>query len=222
MKGGQGMKKLICAQDIEKLHKEGKNVMYIDSETIVTPSAKDLAKSMNIALQSQPCGCHEPSSPSSGAAPGLDSNLIYGVLKNLVAQGKLEGLFDQESAYPYECETDASGVKMVRGKTVKFDVFDTGNPSAKVEYQELVGQNESKTGAGFLTIENSSFEWELTYDEIDYVIEGTLHLTINGKTFVGHPGDVLFVPAGSKVVWGSPDKMKAFYAVYPSNWPDLL
>ena len=60
--------------------------------------------------------------------------------------------------------------------------------------------------AGFLVIENSKFDWELTYEEIDYVIEGTLTVEINGKTYTAYPGDVLFVPAGSKVVWGSPDK----------------
>ena len=71
-------------------------------------------------------------------------------------------------------------------------------------------------------IENSSFDWELTYEEIDYVIEGTLTVTIDGTTYTAHAGDVLFVPSGSKVTWGSPDKARVFYATYPANWADLL
>ena len=57
---------------------------------------------------------------------------------------------------------------------------------------------------------------------IDYVIEGTLTVTIDGTTYCAHAGDVLFVPSGSKVVWGSPDKARIFYATYPANWADLV
>ena len=102
------------------------------------------------------------------------------------------------------------------------DVFDTGNPDANAHYQELVSKEESKMSAGFLVIEKSRFDWELTYEEIDYVIEGTLTVELNGKTYTAHGGDVLFVPSGSKVIWGSPDKAKIFYATYPANWADLL
>ncbi|MFQ6972843.1 MAG: ethanolamine utilization protein EutQ, partial [Enterocloster aldenensis] len=45
---------------------------------------------------------------------------------------------------------------------------------------------------------------------------------IDGKTYTAHAGDVLFVPSGSKVIWGSPDKARIFYATYPANWADLL
>ena len=123
---------------------------------------------------------------------------------------------------PYESECDVNGLKIVRGNTVKLDVFDTGNPDANAHYQELVSKEESKMSAGFLVIEKSRFDWELTYEEIDYVIEGTLTVELNGKTYTAHAGDVLFVPSGSKVVWGSPDKAKIFYATYPANWADLL
>ena len=58
------------------------------------------------------------------------------------------------------------------------DVFDTGNPDATAYFQELVSKDESHISAGFLIIENSKFDWELTYEEIDYVIEGTLTITI--------------------------------------------
>ena len=123
---------------------------------------------------------------------------------------------------PYEAEKDTNGLKVIRGNTVKMDVFDVGDPNVKAYFQELVSKEESKMSAGFLIIENSRFDWELTYEEIDFVIEGTLTIEINGKTFVAYPGDVLFVPSGSKVVWGSPDRAKVFYATYPANWSDLL
>ena len=139
-------------------------------------------------------------------------------------KGLLEDLLEcLKSKSPlFDAECDPNGLKIVRGNTVKMDIFDTGNPNARAYFQELVNKEESKMSAGFLVIENSKFDWELTYEEIDYVIEGTLTVEINGKTYTAYPGDVLFVPSGSKVVWGSPDKARLFYATYPANWADLL
>ena len=40
MKGCEAMKKLICAKEVEALEKQGQKVMYIDDNTLITPSAK--------------------------------------------------------------------------------------------------------------------------------------------------------------------------------------
>lgn len=205
------MKTLICAKEIEKLREEGKTVCYVDSNTIVTPSARDAADAWGIEIKTS------QNADISLAGDSLDSAQIYQVLKVLMEKGLLKGLFK-----PYECESHGNGLKVVRGDTVKMDVFDTGNPKAAAYFQELVSKEESHISAGFLVIDHSDFEWELTYEEIDYVIEGTLTVTIDGKQYTAHAGDVLFVPSGSKVVWGSPDKARVFYATYPANWADLL
>lgn len=212
------MKTLICAKDIEACEKKGQKVVNIDNNTIITPAAKDAAKvcGVEFAREKKPEGIH---SSNDG---GIDSNMIYTVLKALAEKGLLKGILENATEPPYLSEHDRGGLKLVRGNSVRFDVFDTGNPNSKVHYQELISKEDSKMSAGFLTIEQSSFEWELTYEEIDYVIEGTLTVTINGNTYTAYPGDVLFVPSGSKVVWGSPDKVKLFYATYPANWADLM
>ena len=144
------------------------------------------------------------------------SGQVYQVLKALMERGLLEDIFK-----PFESERHGNGLKVVRGGSVKMDVFETGTPGAKAFFQELVNKEESHISAGFLVIDHSEFPWELTYEEIDYVIEGTLTVTIDGKKYTAHPGDVLFVPSGSKVIWGSPDKARIFYATYPANWADL-
>jgi Ethanolamine utilization protein len=223
LKGGEGMKRLLCARDIEALNAEGKKIFYIDQDTIITPSAKDTAKLHGIEFEEKTSCCEETASkPVTGNGGEVDSNMIYGVLKAMLEKGMLNGMFDNAQNQPYYAEHDNGGLKLVRGSSVKMEVFDTGNPNNKVFYQELVSKDDSQISAGFLTIEKSSFEWELCYEEIDYVIEGTLTLEINGKTFTAYSGDVLFVPSGSKVVWGSPDKARIFYATYPANWADLM
>lgn len=224
------MKKLICVKDIEALNKQGKKVFYLDDNTIITPSAKDAAKNSGIEFSYEAECCEEKatcceekaSKPEIISGGEIDSNMIYTVLKTMLEKGLLNGMFDSNPSEPYLAERDCGGLKLVRGNSVKMDYFDTGNPDNKVYFQELISKDDSKMSAGFLTIEKSSFDWELCYEEIDYVIEGTLTLTINGKTFTAHAGDVLFVPSGSKVVWGSPDKARVFYTTYPANWADLM
>jgi len=209
------MKQLICAKDIELLNAGGKKVCYVENGSIITPSAKDAADTFGIKF----CDKEEeqPQALTGLTGMDIDSEKIYMVLKALMEKGMLNDIFK-----PYESESHGNGLKVVRGSSVKMDVFDTGDPSVKAYYQELINKEESHMSAGFLVIDHSEFEWELTYEEIDYVIEGTLTVTIDGKTYTAKAGDVLFVPSGSKVIWGSPDKARVFYATYPANWADLV
>jgi ethanolamine utilization protein EutQ len=220
------MKKLICAKDIEAVILKGEKTLYVDGSEIITPSAQDLAKNNGIVFTAeapapkvQDLGVNK--TPS---IDGMDSEMLLNFFRKMMDKGLLEEMLQclKQKNLPFEAECDPNGLKVVRGNTVKMDVFDTGNPNAKAYFQELVSKKESKMSAGFLVIENSKFDWELTYEEIDYVIEGTLTVEINGKTYTAYPGDVLFVPSGSKVVWGSPDKAGVFYTTYPANWADLL
>lgn len=224
------MKKLICVKDVEALKNRGEKVFYMDGDSIITPAAEDAAKIFGIEFSSETNCCKEKvsccevkaSEPQINGGGEIDSNKIYAILKSLLEKGLLNGVFDSTTNHPYIFECNPNGLKLVRGGSVKMEYFDTGNPDNKVFYQELISKDDSKMSAGFLTIEKSSFEWELSYEELDYVIEGILTITINGKTFTAYPGDVLFVPSGSKVVWGSPDKARIFYATYPANWADLM
>lgn len=220
------MKRLVIAKDIETLIKQGESKFYIDSNVIITPAAKDLAKANGIEFTTEAPKCESKvvESLPKACLDGMDNEMLLAFFKTMMDKGLLQEMLNclNKPNKPYTFESDKGGLKVVRGNTVKMDVFDTGDPNVKAYYQELVSKEESKMSAGFLTIENSRFDWELTYEEIDYVIEGTLTIEINGKTYTAYPGDVLFVPSGSKVVWGSPNKARVFYATYPANWADLL
>lgn len=212
------MKQLVCAKDVETLKGEGKTELCIDQDAIVTPSARDAADSLGVTFTYKK-ECGDGNAPSGGQ--DMDANQIYMVLKALLDKGLLDKRLLDGFLKPYDAQSHPNGLKVVRGDSVKMDMFDTGNPKATAYYQELISKEESHISAGFLVIDHSDFEWELTYEEIDYVIEGTLNVTIDGTTYTAHEGDVLFVPSGSKVIWGSPDKARIFYATYPANWADL-
>lgn len=218
------MKKLICAKDMEAFVDSGEKIFFIDDGVILTPSAKDIAKNNEIEITTKKI-INLDCKKKLDCEENLDYEKVLDIFKAMVKEGALEEVIKtltNINVSKFKVQCDGSGLKVVRGNSVKMDVFDTGNKDAKVHFQEIVNKDESKMSAGFLTIEDSKFQWELTYEEIDYVIEGTVTIEINGNTYIANEGDILFVPKDSKVVWGSPNKAKIFYTTYPANWADLL
>ncbi|HEL1675615.1 TPA: cupin domain-containing protein [Streptococcus suis] len=210
------MSKLIVAKDILACEEAGQKICYIEKGTIITPAAQDEAKKYNISFEY----CNKCEKMTSGLnEQRISTDEILHILKNILMNASDQS---EKEVKPYRFVSHTNGMRIVRGSTVRMDDFDTGTPNTKVGFQELVGQNESKMSAGFLTIENSKFAWKLLYEEIDYVISGTVTIEIDGQTFVAREGDVIFVPSGSDVIWGSPDNAKLFYTTYPSNWADLM
>lgn len=221
------MKRLVSLKDIEQLISEGKAELAIDNNVIITPSAKDLVKSEKIKIIKSSVNLKEESIENKNAPveEEFSNEKVLKLFKTIIERGLLEEMIktlSETNKLPYQCEKDSSGLKVVKGNSVKMDYFDTGDSTVKAYFQEIISKEESKISAGFLTIEESSFPWELTYEEIDYVIEGTLTIEIDGKSYRATEGDIVFVPSGSKVIWSAEKKVKLFYATYPANWADLL
>ena len=235
MKGCGHMKRLICAKEVETFAQQGQKVMYIDADTLITPSAKDAAAAADIEFKvgaepqaeccnTQPCdaapapaqtaGACAPAAPAAG---GIDSELIYKALKTLMDKGMLGSVMSSIGQdVPYVSESDGNGfVKLVRSNTAKWEPLDTGNPADKVFYNELIGADDgSAMNAGFMTIENCSFPWDVACQEIYYVVDGTLTVEKDGRIFTANPGDCLFFRSGAKLTFGSPNKVTVFYATH--------
>lgn len=232
------MKKLITAREVQECKNSGKNKIYVDKNTIVTPAARDAALEKNIVLvNGTEEVCIENIVPSlmieekkqchaveetvvlklNEQEKNIDIDLIYKIVKEVLAQSMGTVI---KKAFEREC--DPTGLKLIRGNTVQCERFETGNPNAKVGLTDVVNTKESPNmGAGFMTIEKSSFDWELCYEEFDYIVEGNLDIIINGKTYHGKAGDVFFIPKNSKITWSTPDFARFFYVTYPANWAEL-
>ncbi|RYD04932.1 ethanolamine utilization protein EutQ [Desulforamulus aquiferis] len=218
------MKKLVCVKEVEAAAEKGQKIFCVDCHTIITPAAKDLAKELGLefSTDSSAAGNHtikDCSLPKKDSQEKeIDPEMIYQVVKAVLGSRLLANIPGSSEEIPFRADCEPkSGLKIVRGRTVKQETFDTGDPNANVTYREVISKDDSKMSAGFLTIEKSSFDWELSYEEIDIILEGSLTITINGETYHAHQGDVLFVPKDSKVTWSSPDYVKLFYVTYPAN-----
>jgi ethanolamine utilization protein EutQ len=113
-----------------------------------------------------------------------------------------------------------SGVKVVRGDSVKLERFAGAGAQRNVGLKDVVtAADRSPMGAGFMAWSAAdSFPWELTYDEVDYVLEGVLHVTIGGEVVEAKAGDVVFIPKGSKIIFGTPSAVRLFYVTHPASW----
>ena len=99
------------------------------------------------------------------------------------------------------------------------DRLDTGNPRDRVWTHDLRTLSQSpRLGAGLMVMENTTCPWHLTYDEIDYVIEGTLTVHAQSGSVTAGPGQVIFIPKGSQIQFSAPEYARFLYVTYPADW----
>ena len=73
-------------------------------------------------------------------------------------------------------------------------------PQMDVRVRDVVSPDATacRWRPGVLSLREGSFPWHLDYDEIEYVIEGELHITLGSQRVVGRPGDVIAVPGAAR------------------------
>lgn len=123
---------------------------------------------------------------------------------------------------PFEKHRDPSGVMSIKASTVKCEKFDTGKEGDKVYLTDVLTLEESpRLGCGMMEMEETTFDWMLTYDEVDYIIDGTLEIVIDGRRVVGNKGDIIFIPKDTTIKFSAPDYARFMYVTYPANWEEI-
>jgi ethanolamine utilization protein EutQ len=92
-------------------------------------------------------------------------------------------------------------------------------PEMDVQLTDVVtAEHGMPMAAGVMSLRQGSFGWALDYDEVEYVIEGELHITTEQQRVVGRPGDVIAIPKGSRITFGTPSWTRFLYVTYPADW----
>ena len=119
------------------------------------------------------------------------------------------------SAFPKQ--KDPSGVIGVHTSMVPLEPFQGRDD---VRLRDIATLEEApRIGSGVMELTNGAdFEWTLTYDEWDVVLEGRLEIVIDGRTVGADAGGVIYIPRGSHIHFTTPERAKFVYTVFPADW----
>lgn len=146
----------------------------------------------------------------------IDEKLLEDMVRKIIT----ESLSKEQCEF--EKHVDPSGVMSVKLNTVKLGKFDTGKAGDDVLLKDVVTLEESpRLGCGLMEMKETSFDWTLKYDEIDYVIDGTLEVNIDGRKVVANKGEIILIPKNSKIEFSAPNYAKFMFVTYPANWADI-
>jgi ethanolamine utilization protein EutQ len=187
---------LFTAADLRRIAREQKSdLLVLGPGDLITPEAVDVARELDVRLVREERASAAPTAP--GASP---------------ASGMLPPL------------------KVARGAPkVALEAFGAGlaAPGTEVRLRDVVTSADgSPVAAGYMTLDaaqggpksGAEFPWTLTYDEIDVVLEGELVITRGQEVVRGRPGDVIFIPKGSRITFGTPGHTRFVYVAYPADW----
>ena len=149
----------------------------------------------------------------------IDRSALENIIKQIIVE-KLSGASTHSVDFSRQVTT--SGVMSVKVPTVKVDEsnrLDTGVPSDIVYTKDLFTLQESpRLGCGVMEMKSTTFDWTLNYDGIDYVIEGSLSIIINGETVTANAGELILIPKGSSIQFSVPNYARFIYVTYPADW----
>ncbi len=206
---------IITAAAVEQAAAAGQ--LVVGKGAIITPLARDTARDLGVSIitdgEQRPSGAPVPASTDDALAAKVRT-IVASLLGN--GGGGLPAPTAQSRRPP---------VLHASIRDAKPERFPYPGPPADmiVDTVDVVtADNGSPVAVGYMQISKGEFPWTLTYDEIQVVLEGELHLGGDAGGKIGRPGDVLFVPNGSSITFGTPTWAKFVYITFPANWEDQI
>ena len=119
-------------------------------------------------------------------------------------------------------QVDPSGVASIKLPEITVseeDRLETGNPNDIVYTKDLFSLEESpRLGCGLMVMKETTFDWTLDYDEIDYVISGKLDIIIDGRKVSASAGELILIPKNSKIQFSVAEEARFVYVTFPADW----
>ena len=202
-------KTVITAAEIQQAAASGQ--LVVPAGAIVTPLACDLARDLGVQIVTG--GQPAPASvPAGGTVPAADDELsarVRAIVAGLLAAGG--------AGVPAAVQKRPVRHASIREARLTPFPYPGPPPEMSVNTVDVVTADDgSPVAAGYMTLTKGSFPWTLTYDEVQIVLGGEA----GGQ--IGYPGDVLYVPRGSSITFGTPSWAKFVYVTFPANWEDQI
>ena len=209
-------KKLYTAKDILNLVREQKlTTLVLDKGDLVTPMARDTAREYGLqvveAVETSPKKGLGSKQGDKSAGSDLEAR-VRTIVSAMIDQPGLAHPKNIGANLPVLC---------VDGRSLRMPAFpfDVQRPEMDIRLEDVITHRHgAPIAAGLMSFQKGSFPWTLTYDEVDYIIEGELHIGSSQGTIIGKPGDVIYIPKDSSITFGTPSWTKFFYVTYPAEW----
>lgn len=91
-----------------------------------------------------------------------------------------------------------------------------GPPGSAFVARAISNEVSPNIGIGFARWEGAEVAWTLLYDEVIFVIQGCFELRANGELYRVEPGQLLWIPEGTELVYGGHALFG--YVVHPGDW----
>ena len=145
----------------------------------------------------------------------LDRNTLESIIREVIR----EEVSKSGKADPRQI--DASGVMSINPDDFPLEKFPFPIEADRVWLRDVMTIEESpRLGCGIMEMDSCQFEWTLTYDEVDYIIDGALEILIDGRKVRAGKGEILYIPKNTKITFSAPGKVRFVYVVYPANWSE--
>lgn len=185
---------VISARDVEAA---SGGELVVPEGALITPLAQDVARERGVTLVTAVAA----PSPAPSSAPPV-----------LAGGGAAGGGPAPAQQHP---------VKHVRSGDERPTPLPRPGASADpdVRIADVVGVADgSPMTAGYMTLTCGTFPWHLDYDEVQIVLEGELHIGTLDGVRIGRPGDIMYVPKGSNITFGTPSWTRFAYVTHPADW----
>ena len=191
--------------------------LTVPEAALVTPLARDRAAELGVKLEFE--GSAPTPIPPAASAPTTSSDddltqriraLVTSMLANDVTA---------------TAANRTRPVKLCRASDAATEPFPHPGPKPgqQVRTGDVVTSDDgSPMAAGYMTLTEGSFPWEFSYDEIQIVLEGELHIGTPEGTKIATPGDIMYVPKGSTITFGTPSWTRFVYVTFPADWESGL
>ena len=137
------------------------------------------------------------------------------MLEKLIRKLVMENLMPTKNVDP----SGILSIKLPEIEVAEEDLLDTGNPADIVYTKDLVSLQESpRLGCGLMVMKDTTFDWTLEYDEVDYIISGQLDVVIDGRTLSAKAGEIIFIPKSSSIKFSVTGDARFIYVTYPADW----
>jgi len=216
-------KRVFAKADIEQLHRAGQTVLRLEPGDTVTPLARDTAFELGVTIYGP--GEAPPAEVPAPAAPAAPDEKIEQLVQAVLARVKEKA---PPCPVPAVYGTRPGAVKLASmPKETELPLYELRDPAGNLVPPPEIGfrlldvvtvKDGSSMGGGFMSWSKGGFNWTLTYDQIDFVLEGVMEVTCEGRTIRAYPGDVTFIPKGSSIRWSTPSWVKIYYVTFPAEW----